>query len=54
MGDQVMAYDAYSAPAPVEHPAVSRARLHRSLSALIESLIGVLDDLGGDPDLDRR
>ena len=47
-----MAIDSHSLTAPVEHPAVSRARQHRSLSTLIENLIGVLDDLGGDPDLE--
>lgn len=37
---------------PIEHPAVERARLHHRLSLLVERLIDVLDDLGGDPDLE--
>ena len=36
-----------------EHPAVSRARLHRNLSNLVERLIAMLDDLAGDPDLEN-
>lgn len=47
-----MAYDAYSAPALVEHPAASRHRLRQNLSALIERLIGALDAIDGDPDLE--
>jgi hypothetical protein len=47
-----MATLAYSAPAPIEHPAVSRQRLHRKVSGLIDRLILILDTLDGDPELE--
>ncbi len=47
-----MATLAYSAPAPIEHPALSRARLHRRISALVDRLITILDNLDADPDLE--
>lgn len=49
-----MAFDAYSAPAPIEHPAVSRQRLRERLTALIDRLVTALDDLDGDPDLEDQ
>lgn len=57
-----MAYDANSTPAPaaplyivadpIPHPALARARLHQRMSALIDYLITILDDLDADPDLE--
>ena len=38
-----MAFDAYSAPAPIEHPAVARQRLRRKLEAAVDRLILALD-----------
>ena len=38
--------------APVPHPALERARLHRRLGDLVERLIAVMDDLSADPDLE--
>lgn len=50
-----MAFDANSTPAPIvqviEHPAISRARLHRRLSVLVDRLITIIDGLEADPDL---
>jgi hypothetical protein len=37
---------------PIPHPAVERARLHRRLSALIDRLIVILDDIDGYSDLE--
>ena len=51
-----MAFDANSTPAPIvqviEHPAISRARLHRRLSVLVDRLITIIDGLEADPDLE--
>lgn len=51
-----MAFDATSTPAPIvqviEHPAISRARLHRRLSVLVDRLIAIMDGLDADPDLE--
>lgn len=47
-----MAFDAYSAPAPIQHPAVARQRLRRKLEAAVERLILALDLMDGDPDLE--
>ena len=47
-----MAYDAYSAPAPVEHPAVTKQRLRSNLCRLIDRLVTALDEIDGDPDLE--
>lgn len=52
-----MAFDAHSTPAPIvqviEHPAISRARLHRRLSVLVDRLITIMDGLDADPDLEE-
>ena len=47
-----MAFAAYSAPVPVEHPAVTREHLRQKLAQLIDTLLSVLDDMDGDPDLE--
>lgn len=47
-----MAFLAYSAPAPIEHPAVARQRLRRKLEAAVDRLILALDLMDGDPDLE--
>ncbi|WP_374390178.1 hypothetical protein [Brevundimonas sp.] len=51
-----MAFDANSTPAPIvqviEHPSISRARLHRRLSVLVDRLITIMDGLDADPDLE--
>ena len=47
-----MAYDAYSAPAPVEHPAVTKQRLRSNLCRLIDRLVTALDEIDGDPDFE--
>lgn len=47
-----MATTAYSAPAPIEHPALSRLRLRVKLERAIDRLMLALDDLDGDPDLE--
>lgn len=47
-----MAFDAYSAPAPVEHPALTKQRLRSRLCRLIDRLVTALDDIDGDPDLE--
>ena len=47
-----MAYDAYSATAPVEHPALTKQRLRSSLCRLIDKLVTALDDIDGDPDVE--
>lgn len=48
-----MAYDAYSAPAPIEHPAVTKQRLRSNLCRLIDRLVTALDEIDGDPDLEH-
>lgn len=47
-----MATLAYSAPAPVEHPALTKQRLRHRLSMLIDRLVCALDELDGDPDFE--
>lgn len=47
-----MAYDAYSAPAPVEHPALTKQRLRERLTRLIDRLVCALDEIDGDPDFE--
>lgn len=47
-----MAFDAYSAPAPIEHPALSRQRLRSRLCRLIDRLVAALDEIDGDPDFE--
>lgn len=47
-----MATLAYSAPAPVEHPAVTKQRLRRKLERVIDKLLVALDHIDGDPDLE--
>lgn len=47
-----MATLAYSADAPVEHPAVTRQRLRQKLERVIDKLIYALDGIDGDPDLE--
>ena len=47
-----MAYDAYSATAPVEHPAVERQRIRRKLERVIDKLMTALDAIDGDADLE--
>lgn len=47
-----MAFDAYSAPAPVEHPALTKQRLRSRLCRLIDRLVTALDDIDGDPDFE--
>lgn len=51
-----MAFEVNSTPAPIvqviEHPSISRARLHRRLSVLVERLITIMDGLAADPDLE--
>lgn len=39
-------------PPPTAHPALERARLLRRLGDLVERLIAVMDEIGGDPDLE--
>ncbi len=47
-----MAFDAYSAPAPIEHPSASRHRLRCQLASLVERLIAAMDAIDGDPDFE--
>lgn len=47
-----MAFDAYSAPAPVEHPALTKQRLRSRLCRLIDRLVTALDEIDGDPDFE--
>lgn len=47
-----MAFVAYSATAPVEHPAVTKQRLRAKLCRIIDRLVTALDDIDGDPDLE--
>ncbi len=47
-----MAFDAYSAPAPIEHPALTKQRLRQRLTRLIDRLVCALDEIDGDPDLE--
>lgn len=47
-----MAVLAYSAPAPIEHPALTKQRLRQRLTRLIDRLVCALDDIDGDPDFE--
>jgi len=47
-----MAFDAYSAPAPIEHPALTKQRLRQRLTRLIDRLVCALDEIDDDPDLE--
>lgn len=47
-----MATLAYSAPAPIEHPALTRQRLRIRLCNLIDRLMTALDEIDGDPDFE--
>lgn len=48
-----MATLAYSAPVPVEHPALTKQRLRHRLSMLIDRLVCALDELDGDEDAEH-
>lgn len=47
-----MAVLAYSAPAHIEHPALTKQRLRQRLTRLIDRLVCALDEIDGDPDFE--